>query len=331
MKIPRIHGVDLGYGILLMIVVALGTATAQLLPLADHLKDQFNLFFDGGVAALLFLNAFLMSKKALMQRDVKVISAIRKQSCILIIVGFTLNFFHPCTPILLLGMSMLIGSFLARLNTQFIALSFITCVILSLYLVIGQNMGHVTDSNFLIGGIKNALYKGYFGFIQWYPFYALGMIASRFTLTSVRAPSVLFGTIFVAIGLFIDTKYQLSLTLSSSVEEVLLRPSKTIFYPGFVFFGAGVGLIFCGIFTSAKTPVYLIPIGCLGTMRYSILILAGIVQVITTFIWPRIHIDTFIVYNIVLWSILIPACLFWKKQFSLGPVERVFRIIFQSS
>lgn len=331
MKAPRIHGVDLGYGILLLIVVALGTATAQLLPLTDHLKDQFNLFYDGGIAALLFLNAFLMNKKALMQGDVNVISAIRKQAFILIIVGLILNLLHPCTPVLLLGMCMLLGSFLARLNTQFVALSFISFVLISLYLVIGQNMGQVADSNFLIGGVKDALYKGYFGFFQWYPFYAIGMIASRFALTSDRGPSLLFGAIFMGIGLFFDHKYQFSLTLSSSAQEILLRPSKSIFYPGFVFCGSGIGLLFCGIFAAAKVPAFLKPIGLLGTMRYSILILASVIQVISMFIWPKMSINTFIIFHVVLWSILVPACIIWKKQFSLGPVERVFRILFQSS
>ena len=332
MKAPKVHGVDLGYGLLLMIVMALGNAVSQLLPEIGHLKDQYNLFYDGSVAALLFFNGFLMSKKVFFKLDGPIVNAVRKQALVLIGLGLLLNLFgHPCTPVLLIGMCMGAGSLIARLNTQFLAFSLVIFVMISLSMVIGQNMGKNENSNILIELFTNALYKGYYGFVLWYPIYAFGMIASRIPITTHRVPSLVIGSFLVALGLFIDYRYQLSLTIDSVDPMVLLKPSQSIFYPGFVFFGAGIGLMYSGIFVPIKITPMLSTIGCVGSMRYSVLMFISIIQILSMVVWPKLTLQQVIIFNTAIWTLLIPLSMIWKQHFSIGPVENVLRYIFRDT
>lgn len=328
MKSPRIHGVDLGYGLLLFMIVALGTACSQTNVLISDVKGEFNLLYDSAVAAFLFLNASLLSKKLASVPSRNVALAVRKQAAVLILAGAIQFIFHPCSFLLLLGICMFIGSYLATLSSSIVSFGLAMSVIGSIYLftnppgVIGDG---IVENVIWVG--QTIFIDGYFSILPWICFYLAGILFSRLEISQVRPIAMLVGLALIGLSFFVENQLNLELLETSNVG-LLLFPKTTFLLPAFLIFGFGIGVLFWSVFVLSTQSSWMKFLGVLGSMRYSIMIFTAILEIIIQFLIEPNSPTTMIISNIVIWAIVIPVVVVWRKQFTLGPVERWFRSIF---
>jgi len=330
MKAPRINGVDLGYGLLLIVIVALGTTCSQTNVLISDVKGEFNLFYDSAVAALLFLNASLLSKKLAAVPLRNVALAVRKQSSVLILAGLIQFVFDPCSFILLLGICMFIGSYLANLSTPIVGFILFISMMISAYLftnpLIPPPAGYRGVS---LGVVQSILFNGYFSVFPWLIFYCAGIIYSRLQLSEVKPLTVTLGIILIVASFMVEKQLNLELVNASELS-VKLYPNRTFLLPAFLLFGLGASLLFWGIVILSEHTSWTKFISVIGSMRYSILLFTASLEIAIHLVLKPSTVAMMILFNILIWAIVIPIAIIWRKQHNLGPIERWFRSLFHS-
>ncbi|MEO0403653.1 MAG: hypothetical protein AAF193_02155 [Bacteroidota bacterium] len=318
MKAPRYHGVDLAYGLLLFFVVALGTANAQNSELY-YFKDYFNVIFDGALGAFLFLNAFLLHKKSVSSVQHSLLRAARYRAIVILILGVVLSFLYPDNLLLLIGICMLIGSVLCQLNTSIIITVLILASLGSYVVYFAQDTVQNTSSSFIINRIEGFLYTGKFSVLPWVCVYLVGLFCSRMFLFNNRRTSLVSGFLLILIGA-VSSVWNGPTTPSYSI-----LPGLQWFFPSFLIYASGLGVLVWTLFGSKSYPKWTKPLSVVGSMRYTVLVLATFFQSIML-LFVKEPVMIVVIWQLVLISIIIFVFIyFWRKQYTLGPVERMFR------
>ena len=116
-----------------------------------------------------------------------------------------------------------------------------------------------------------------------------------------------------------------ALFASPSTDTHAIIPGTHWFFPGFLVFASGLGVIVWSLFANNTSPTWTKPLSVVGSMRYSVLVIATLLQSILLLLVPEEGLV------VILWQIggislvIFAFIYFWRKQYTLGPVERMFR------
>ncbi|MGB0424852.1 MAG: hypothetical protein ACPGED_11025, partial [Flavobacteriales bacterium] len=232
--------------------------------------------------------------------------------------------------LLLLGLCMFIGSYLATLSTSIVSFCLVSSMILSLYLF--RNPLPQAPSGYIgtaVGVVQSIFFDGYFSLLPWFFFYCGGLVFSRLRFSQVRPLSVLLGLCMIGLSYYVDKNLNIEL-LNTSDFSIQLIPTATLLLPAYLPFGLGIALLFWSAFVLSAQTTWARFLSILGAMRYSILFFTTILALLMHLTLSPKTAGMMLLFNAIIWVIVIPLVVIWKKQYNLGPVERWFRSIFKS-
>lgn len=134
----------------------------------------------------------------------------------------------------------------------------------------------------------------------------------------------------VLLALFTESQLKEMFTLAANpnlFQQGLEGPN--FFLPSFFLVGLACGMAIWYFSIKLNSNKKWNPFGIIGYMKYSILILAGINQVVIALFLPKdISQQAMIVMQLAFWLVVLPFSYFWRKHFKLGPVEQVFKRLY---
>lgn len=295
-------------------------------------RERFSLLFDLPVAVFLFLHTVRLSfgekgEMAMARRK----RLLLYQGLILGAIGLFQCFFFDSSFLLLMGLILIFLSLIVTLNSTFILLLFLGSFFVSFYL-------QFTEKEWLVEGSGSSflnsagilLSRGYYSIFPWTTFALAGLLFGRIKLSIMTVIGIPLALASWLIAFFVEGQLNELFTHSENprlFEETLMGPN--FFLPSFFLIAIPTGMLFWYSASVLNSNSKWNPLGLLGYMKYSILLLAGIYQVIIAMFLPRDMepLQLFIMQS-AFWIVVFPFSYFWRKHFKLGPVEQVFKRLY---
>ena len=325
-------GADLLFGILLIILCIGLFHLAEINIYHGVARDRFSLFFDIPLAIFLFLQAVRLSytekgEIGIMRRK----RLLFYQGLILGAIGLLQCFVFESSLFLLLGMVHLFLALIMTISTSLVSILFLAALFTAHYLQFTEKpwlvQGSTSPGLNILGLIT---LRGYYSIFPWICFSLAGLIFGRIKLSfmSVIGVPLAFGLVLLA--LFTESQLKDIFTLAANpnlFQQGLEGPN--FFLPSFFLIGiaCGMGIWYLSIKLNSNKKWN--PFGIIGYMKYSILVFAGIYQVVIALFLPKdISQQAMIVMQLAFWLVVLPFSYFWRKHFKLGPVEQVFKRLY---
>lgn len=325
-------GADLLLGILLIILCIGLFHLAEINIYHGVARERFSLFFDTPLAIFLFLQAVRLS-----YTDKGEIGIMRRkrllfyQGLILSAIGLLQCFVFESSLFVLLGLVHLILALIMTLSTSLVSFLFLAALFAAHYLQFTEKpwlvQGSTSPGLNILGLIT---LRGYYSIFPWICFSLAGLIFGRIKLSFMSVIGVPLSFGMVLLALFTESQLKDIFTLAANpnlFQQGLEGPN--FFLPSFFLIGiaCGMGMWYLSIkFNSNKKWN---PFGIIGYMKYSILIFAGIHQVLIALFLPKdMSQQAIVVMQAAFWFVVLPFSYFWRKHFKLGPVEQVFKRLY---
>lgn len=295
-------------------------------------RERFNLLFDLPLAVFLFFNAVRLSfgeqgEMAVARRKLLLLY----QGLILSALGLFQCFFFSSSFLLLLGIILAFLSLIINLNSTFILLLFLGTFFVSHYLQFTEKLWLIQGSkSFLLNSTGIILSRGYYSIFPWLTFTLVGVLFARIKLSFMTIIGIPLALASCLIAFYIESELNELFSRSNHPQlfiETLMGPS--FFLPSFLLIAIPSGMFFWYSSRIFHSNSKWNPFGLLGHMKYSILLLAGIYQIIIAMFLPRDMgtLQLFIMQS-AFWLVVFPFSYFWRKHFKLGPVEQVFKRLY---
>jgi uncharacterized membrane protein YeiB len=295
-------------------------------------RERFSLLFDLPVAVFLFLHTVRLS----FGEKGEIAMARRKrlllyQGLILGAIGLFQCFFFDSSFLLLMGLILLFLSLIITLNTTFILLLFLGAFFVSHYM-------QFTEKPWLVQGSSSAwmnsagiiLSRGYYSIFPWVTFALAGILFGRIKLSIMTVIGIPIALVSWLIAFFVEGQLKKLFTYSENpqlFDETLMGPN--FFLPSFILIAVPTGMLLWYSASVLNSNSKWNPLGLLGYMKYSVLLLAGIYQIFIAMFLPGDMgtLQLFFMQS-AFWLVVFPFSYFWRKHFKLGPVEQVFKRLY---
>lgn len=295
-------------------------------------RERFNLLFDLPVAVFLFFHAVRLS----FGEKGEIAMARRKrlllyQGLILGAIGLFQCFFFDSSFLLLMGIILALLSLIINLNSAFILLLFLGAFFVSHYMQFTEKLWLIQGSNSsFLNSAGIILSRGYYSIFPWVTFTLAGVLFARIKLSFMAIIGVPLALISWLIAYFVESQLNELFSRSKNpqlFDETLMGPN--FFLPSFLLIAIPAGMLLWYSSSILNSNSKWNPLGLLGYMKYSVLLLAGIYQVIIAMFLPRdMEPQQLLMMQSAFWLVVFPFSYFWRKHFKLGPVEQVFKRLY---
>lgn len=325
-------GADLFLGILLIILCIGLFHLADINIYHGVARDRFSLFFDIPLAIFLFIQAVRLShtdqgETGIMRRK----RLLFYQGLILGSVGLLQCFIFESSLFLLLGIVHIFLALIMTLRNSIITILLLLAILVSHYLQFTEKVWLVQGSKSTFLNVLGLItLRGYYSIFPWVCFSLIGVLFGRIKLSFMPIIGLPLALLFIIAALLIENELQDMFTLAANpslFEQGLEGPN--FFLPSFLAIGLALSMsswyLSGKLNSSSKWNLF----GIIGYMKYSILFVAGLYQVlIALFLRKEQGLQSVIIMQVAFWLVVLPFSYFWRKHFKLGPVEQVFKRLY---
>ncbi|MDG1158378.1 MAG: hypothetical protein P8N19_02725 [Flavobacteriales bacterium] len=325
-------GADLLLGVLLIMLCIGLFHLAEINIYHGVARERFSLFFDIPLAIFLFLQAVRLSYTekggiGIMRRK----RLLFYQGLILGAIGLLQCFVFESSLFLLLGIVHLFLALIMTISTYLVSILFLAALFTAHYLQFTEKPWLVQGSSSPALNILGLVtLRGYYSIFPWICFSLVGLIFGRIKLSFMSVIGIPLAIALVLLALFTESQLKDMFTLAANpnlFQQGLEGPN--FFLPSFFLVGLAFGMAIWYFSIKLNSNKKWNPFGIIGYMKYSILIFAGIYQVVIALFLPQdISQQAMIVMQLAFWLVVLPFSYFWRKHFKLGPVEQVFKRLY---
>lgn len=342
MKVKRITGFDIAAGLLIPVALYyffhLGIGQNK----DSFRRDQFNLIFDGAVAAFVFLNGLTIGlsvaggdgingmQKYLIRRGLVFVGI----GCLLDLTGMP----HIFT---LLGLLSMAASAFVPLSSLLLRVFTTVLLIIAFYIYFLTDIRINVDP---FGGgsavhflAHHGVY-GYYSVLSWAPFFLGGVLFSRRLLDRHFKPGwASAGRALTLAGLGIIAEILLNERFPNlggiAASPYPFMQAIQFLYPSFMLTAFGLCLVIGNLTagTGGKSTLQLAAtLKDYGRLKYSVLMAATVGAWLASLLLSGIEnfgYRTIALFTLLVWGITLLGSALWLRFFSAGPVEMLLRYI----
>lgn len=348
MKAPRIAGVDLAYAISVCVVICFSLSAGFSGREASLSGVSFDLLTDTFAALFIFLNgitATLMMRRGNSSRR-KMRRYLVRQGILFLILGFISSFFWPIQMLSLLGVLFLTAPILTQLTGSILRVLYVVDVVSAILFFSFGDAGGVStapafavNEEFVLGYSSYFLVSGYFSLLPWAVFFISGVLFGRldFLNPKIKRTSGFLSWVAIIVGSILQIFGGSLFTTVAETKSLLIFPF--IFTPefniiSFILIATGLSIILlnaCIQWSEKKKGANArLLLQRMGSIKHSLYVnhlIYGIVLILV-FGSRGIH-DLGVMLALVgfFMGASVAFTWLWKKQFNLGPVEWVLKLL----
>ncbi len=342
MKLKRVNGFDIAVALLvplaLYYVFHLGIGQNK----NTFRRDQFNLLFDGAVAAFIFLNGLTIG---LSMGSGDSLRGLQKYLVIRAVVFAGLGLLIDLTGMphffVALGLLSAAASVLVALS------SFLLRVITVVMLTTAFYVYFLTDTHISLNAIENGsiphflahhLVHGYYALLSWAPFFLGGLLFSRRMFDrhfKPGWPGVATSMLLVVFGIGFELMLNARFPNLGGIDASpypFMQPLQFL-YPSFMLtaFGLCMSVGNIAAMTNDRSSLRLFTfLGNYGKLKYSVILAALTAGWMASLLLAgneNFGYRTVAIFTFLVWGITFVGATVWLRFFSNGPVEMLLRAI----
>jgi len=350
MKVPRIAGIDLVYAISVCVVICFSLSVGLTGRESTLSVVSFDLIADAFAALFLFLNgimaSLMMCRGNTSKRKVR--AYIIRKGLFFIAIGVLASFFWPIQILITLGCLFLIAPVLTQFASSIIRALYVIGVVAVILLFsfgdvrgVGEVPAFAISSNFIADYFCYVVVSGYFSLLPWSIFFIAGLLFGRldFLHPKIKRIASFCSWIGVGVGSIIQIFGGTLFSSASSDKSELIFPffkSPEFNIISFILISTGLSIIlinFCLTLGEKKTWVKIL-LQRMGSFKHTLYINHLIYGLVLLLIFGQkgLHsVSTLVAIIGFYLGVSIVFTWIWKKQFTLGPVEWVLKMLSRSN
>ena len=350
MKALRIAGIDIVYAISICVVVCFSLSVGLTGRESTLPAVSFDLIADTFTVLFLFLNGIMAS--LIMYREnssrYKVRVYMVRKGLFFIAIGVLVSFLWPIQILITLGCLFLITPLLTQLSSPILRVLYIISVtaIVLLFSIgdvrgVSQAPTFEISVNFIVNYLSYITVSGYFSLLPWTIFFIGGLLFGRhdFLHPKVKRTASFCGWAAIGIGSIIQILGGALFSSTSLSKSALIFPffnSPKFNVVSFILISTGLSVIIINVFLTRgekKTWIETM-LQQLGSFKYTLYVNHIIYGLILILLFGRGGINSVSVVAAIIgfyFAVSIVFTFFWKKQFTLGPVEWVLKMLARSN
>jgi uncharacterized protein len=348
MKAPRIASIDLAYAISVCVVICFSLSAGLTSRESTLSVVSYDLISDTFAALFLFLNgitASLMMRRGISSRRKAKAYLVRK-GILFVIIGMATSILWPTQILVTLGLLFLAAPMLTQLTGSILRALYVVAIPASVLLFsFGATEGAAvlgtfsTSADFISNFVDYTIVSGYFSLLPWAVFFLSGVLFGRldFLNPKIRRSSGFYSWIAIGAGSILQIFGGALFVSKSQAKSDLVFPffqSPEFNLISFILIATGLSIVILNLCAKwgesklgVKPRMFLQRMGSMKHLLYINHLVYGLVFILI-FGQHRVHtIGRELCLIVFFVGVSIVFTWLWKKQFTLGPVEWVLKML----